>query len=46
MQTDPHCKDHILFYEYFDGEHGRRLGAAHQTGRSGLVANLRAELQE
>ena len=44
MQTNPHFKDHILFYAYFDGEHGRGLGASHQTGWSGLVANLSAEL--
>ena len=30
----------ILFYEYFGGENGRGLGASHQTGRSGLVANM------
>lgn len=46
MQTDPHVKDHILFDEYFDGEHGRGLSASHQTGRSGLVANMIAELHE
>jgi hypothetical protein len=44
MQTNPHFKDHILFYAYFDSEHGRELGASHQTGWSGLVANLSAEL--
>jgi hypothetical protein len=46
MQTDPHFKDHILFYEYFDGENGRGLGASHQTGWSGLGANMSAELHE
>jgi mannosylglycerate hydrolase MGH1-like protein len=46
MQTDPHFKDHILFYEYFDGDTGRGLGASHQTGWSGLVANMIAELHE
>ena len=44
MQTDPHFKDHILFYEYLDGENGRGLGASHQTGWNGLVANMSAEL--
>ena len=43
---DPHCKDHILFYEYFDGMNGRGLGASHQVGESGLVANMIAELHE
>jgi hypothetical protein len=46
MQTDPHFKDHILFHEYFDGDTGRGLGASHQTGWSGLVANMIAELYE
>jgi hypothetical protein len=46
MQTDPHFKDHILFYEYFDGDNGRGLGASHQTGWSGLIANMIAELHE
>jgi hypothetical protein len=46
MQTDPHFKDYILFYEYFDGETGRGLGASHQTGWSGLVANMIAEMHE
>jgi hypothetical protein len=44
MQTDPHFKDHILFYEYFDGDTGRGVGASHQTGWSALVANMIAEL--
>ncbi|MDQ1043359.1 hypothetical protein QFZ76_001595 [Streptomyces sp. V4I2] len=35
---DPHWKDLILFYEYFHGDNGAGLGAAHQTGWSGLVA--------
>ena len=46
MQTDPHFKDHIPFYEYFDGETGRGLGASHQTGWSGLIANMIAELYD
>lgn len=40
FQTDPHFKDYILFYEYFDGDSGRGLGASHQTGWTGLIANL------
>jgi len=39
-QEDPHFQDLILFYEYFHGDNGRGLGASHQTGWSGLVANL------
>ena len=30
----------LLFYEYFHGDSGRGLGAAHQTGWSGLIAVL------
>jgi glycogen debranching enzyme len=40
LQKDPHFADLIHFHEYFHGEHGKGLGAAHQTGWSGLVANL------
>lgn len=37
---DPHWRDLLLFYEYFHAETGQGLGAAHQTGWTGLVANL------
>jgi len=37
---DPHFKDLLLYHEYFDGDTGRGLGAMHQTGWTGLVANL------
>jgi hypothetical protein len=43
-QHDPHFRDHLLFYEYFHGDSGRGVGASHQTGWSGLVANLIHEL--
>jgi hypothetical protein len=39
-QKDPHFKDLILFYEYFNGDNGAGLGANHQTGWTGLVAEL------
>jgi len=39
IQTDPDFKDYILFYEYFDGDNGRGVGASHQTGWTGLIAN-------
>jgi hypothetical protein len=32
--------DHVLFYEYFDGDTGAGLGASHQTGWTALVAKL------
>ncbi len=40
FQTDPHWRDHILFYEYFHGDIGAGLGASHQTGWTGVVAKL------
>ncbi len=39
-----HFKDHILFYEYFDGDNGRGVGASHQTGWTALVVNLIDEI--
>ena len=36
----PAFGDHLLFYEYFHGDTGRGLGAAHQTGWTGLLAAL------
>jgi len=41
---DEHFKELILFYEYFDGNNGRGIGAAHQTGWTALVANLIEEI--
>jgi hypothetical protein len=40
FQTDPHWRDHLLFYEYFHGNNGAGLGASHQTGWTGLIAKL------
>jgi hypothetical protein len=36
----------LLFYEYFDAETGRGLGASHQTGWTALVASCLAKLAE
>ncbi len=41
---DENFKDLILFFEYFDGNNGRGVGAAHQTGWTALVANLIEEI--
>jgi hypothetical protein len=38
--SDPHFRDLLLYHEYFDGDTGRGIGAMHQTGWTGLVANL------
>lgn len=37
---DPHWRELVLFHEYFHGDTGEGLGASHQTGWTGLVANL------
>jgi Glycosyl hydrolase family 63 C-terminal domain len=39
-QQDPHFKDLVLFYEYFHGDNARGVGASHQTGWTGVVAEL------
>ena len=38
--TDPYFKDLVLFYEYFHGDNSRGVGASHQTGWTGVVADL------
>ena len=40
FQQDPHWRDCLLFHEYYHADSGMGLGASHQTGWSGLVANL------
>ena len=40
FQQDPHWRDYLLFHEYFHGDSGAGLGAAHQTGWTALVAKL------
>jgi len=40
FRSDPHWRDHLLFYEYFHGDSGAGLGASHQTGWTGVVARL------
>ncbi len=46
LQEDPHFQDHLLFYEHYHGDTGRGLGASHQTGWSGLVANIIQEFRD
>jgi hypothetical protein len=36
----PAWRDLIPFHEYFHGDSGQGLGASHQTGWTGLVADL------
>lgn len=40
LQNDEEFNQYILFYEYFHGDNGVGLGANHQTGWTGLVADL------
>jgi hypothetical protein len=40
FQTDPHWRDLVPFYEYFDGDDGHGIGASHQTGWTATVALL------
>jgi hypothetical protein len=40
LAADPHFRDHLLFFEYFHGDSGRGVGASHQTGWTGLAAEL------
>lgn len=46
FNSDPHFKDHILFYEYFHGDNGRGAGASHQTGWTGLIAEIIQDLSK
>jgi hypothetical protein len=40
---NPAFRDQVWFHEYFHGETGAGLGASHQTGWTGLVADLIAD---
>jgi hypothetical protein len=40
FNSDPHWRDLIPFHEYFDGDTGRGCGASHQTGWTGLIAQI------
>ncbi|HEY6424096.1 MAG TPA: glucosidase [Pseudonocardiaceae bacterium] len=40
LQHDPNWKDNLMFNEYFHGDNGAGLGAAHQTGWTGIVADV------
>jgi hypothetical protein len=40
FRDDPRWRDNVAFNEYFDGDTGKGLGASHQTGWTGLVADL------
>ncbi|WP_203589626.1 glucosidase [Streptomyces sp. SID13031] len=40
LQQDPNWQHNLLFHEYFHGDNGAGLGASHQTGWTGLVADV------
>jgi hypothetical protein len=40
FQKDPNWRNFVLFYEYFHGDNGAGIGASHQTGWTGLMAEL------
>ena len=40
LQNDPHFNNYVLFYEYFHGDNGSGIGANHQTGWTGLIADM------
>jgi hypothetical protein len=40
LQTDPAWKDNLIFSEYFHGDNAAGIGAAHQTGWTGVIADL------
>ena len=40
FQRDAYWRDNLLFYEYFHGDNGAGIGASHQTGWTGVIANL------
>ena len=40
LQTDPAWRDNLVFGEYFHGDNGAALGASHQTGWTGLIADV------
>ena len=41
---DKHFKDLVLFYECFHGDNCRGIGASHQTGWTGLIAEIIGKL--
>ncbi|MGB8771521.1 MAG: glucosidase, partial [Candidatus Korobacteraceae bacterium] len=40
FNCDPYWRDLIPFHEYFHGDTGRGCGASHQTGWTGLIAQV------
>ncbi len=46
FNEDENFNEHYLFHEFFHGDSGKGLGASHQTGWTGLVADLIFDLHK
>lgn len=46
FNKDEHFKDLVLFYECFHGDNGRGVGASHQTGWTGIIAEIIGKSQD
>jgi hypothetical protein len=46
FQTDPHWRDLIPFHEYFHGDTGRGCGSSHQTGWTGMIAQIMMNMEQ
>jgi hypothetical protein len=40
FNSDEHFKDLVLFYECFHGDNGKGVGTSHQTGWTGVIAEV------
>jgi hypothetical protein len=40
LRDDKAWRDNLFFNEYFHGDNGTGLGASHQTGWTGLIADI------
>jgi hypothetical protein len=40
LQTNPAWHDNLIFSEYFHGDNGAAIGAFHQTGWTGVIADV------
>ncbi|MEP7376840.1 MAG: glucosidase [Chitinophagaceae bacterium] len=46
FNKDEHFKDLVLFYECFHGDNGCGVGASHQTGWTGIIAEIIGKSQD
>jgi hypothetical protein len=46
FNKDKNFKDLVLFYECFHGDNGRGVGASHQTGWTGIIAEIIRKSQD